>query len=313
MHPLIYFLHIIPSIIISNFSIVVISHGFVKIPPARNYYQKIPIHQTYDPQSLAAGGPSLVYKTPTTYQHGLCGNKATDSIQNWNIPGPVHPSAKYIQGKSIKITLEITAHHLGYFRFHICDSLYISEKCFSKNPIQKVNCVNSSNIDCFRIWKPPASSEIYSYSLNTLVGSKQSVNVSEHTSLYSFALQLPKNITCHACVLRWHWYTTNSCMSVNQGPKQSVSEEFWNCIDISISPPLVASTGSSSALPIVSLTPLQKHKLLYDRPLNLLALPQTLLNMVSYCPQIPHPANVSSPQGYSYTSILNGNIKTVVF
>jgi len=89
------------------------------------------------------------------------------------------------------VQITVTAGHRGVFDIQLCDSYPETEDCFH-------------SIHTFSIDQSPEG----------LYG-----NV-------SFPVQLPNNITCERCVLRWFWTTNNS--------PSLPPEIFINCADISI-------------------------------------------------------------------------------
>jgi hypothetical protein len=57
------------------------------------------------------GGPAAV-NANGQYRAGMCGNAAKDSVQHWNVPGPIE--ARFVEGQQVDFEVVITAHHLGY-------------------------------------------------------------------------------------------------------------------------------------------------------------------------------------------------------
>ena len=199
------------------------AHGYMTVPASRNI-------DSSDRQSLAAGGPSTVHNGGA-YLHGMCGNSATEQPQNWNEAGT--PVATYQEGESIIIEVVITAHHLGFFEFMLCDSPNITETCFRNHRLLRSNCnITEQGLDeCRRWWKPAMSSETGSYSLSPdgyPDGAPYFDGPTCGDITFKMAFDIPANVSCTHCVLRWHWLTTNSC---TPGP---YSEEFWNCADVTI-------------------------------------------------------------------------------
>ncbi|KNC77248.1 hypothetical protein SARC_10288 [Sphaeroforma arctica JP610] len=87
----------------------------------------------------------------------------------------------------------------------------------------------------------------------TANGGYMAQTVPSGTVLLKTQFQLPANVHCTNCVLRWHYFATNSCPPENhsQNPMQ-ISEEFWNCADIRIDdvqgPDATTNTLPSEAL-----------------------------------------------------------------
>lgn len=199
-------------------------HGMMIQPKARNV-----VTGNDCPQCLAMGGPGLEYEGGT-YRHGMCGNKYTDSPQNWNVPGPT--VAQYTEGDVITITVQITAHHLGYFAVSLCDQQFISEECFARNRLMRPNCIDPNNPNCYRAWKQLASHEISWIATHFNYNGPKSPS---GTINFSFLMRLPTGVSCTDCVLRWQYYSTNSCQLYNPAATVDyVSEEFMNCADVTI-------------------------------------------------------------------------------
>jgi len=200
-------------------------HGFLTTPKSRNA-------DDYCAHCVNAGGPDSVYANG--YTHGLCGNEPNDNPQNWN-EASQSPIAIGTSGDSVLLEVVITAHHLGFFEFELCDSPDISEECFSSHRLLRSDCDPEVEGEeaCRRWWKPLKQEEYGHYSLTPQGypdGAPYLSGCSRVT--YSTYFDLPEDVSCTHCVLRWHWLTTNSCTS-----SDSVGEEFWNCADVSIDAP----------------------------------------------------------------------------
>ncbi|KAL5290355.1 hypothetical protein ACFFRR_009976 [Megaselia abdita] len=115
----------------------------------------------------------------------------------------------YTTGQIIPIDVKISAPHRGYFIFHVCNldlNGAESEECFDANPVK----YDDGNLQHF----PPNSG-----------------------GNYYLKLQLPSDLFCHHCVLRWTWITGNrygTCSdgtgALGCGPQQT----FKGCSDIAI-------------------------------------------------------------------------------
>ncbi|KNC87201.1 hypothetical protein SARC_00678 [Sphaeroforma arctica JP610] len=215
-------------LLVSMSSNMVAGHVYMSDPEARN------VHGNPDRQSLAAGGPSTVLQDGQ-YRHGLCGNKHTDALQNWNEPMGIKRT--YTEGQEIDISVVVTAHHIGYFDFQLCDTTDISEECFAQHQLTRTGCEGSGSVDdpnCERWWKPLALHETMAWVV-TANGGYQYHTLDSGTVMVRTKFVLPQGVTCTNCVLRFHYYSTNSCRPENQNDDSNmVSEEFWNCADIQI-------------------------------------------------------------------------------
>ena len=279
-----------------NFNLIggVYGHAYMSSPPARNVIQSIPEHKTYDKQSLACGGPALEYDAPMSYKHGMCGNKYTDSVQNWNIPGKAGThytnNNNLINGSIIPVSVIVTAHHLGYFKFDLCNSPAISELCFAKYRLKRVGCTHG---DCTKFWKPLVPGELSSFSLASLHSKKALiVSLPSQSTIvditYTMEIQLPHHLQCANCVLRWNYYSTNSCV---KNKVLDVSEEFWNCADISIN-------SYKNNISLFNNT--EKYRYLSnDQPINKALNKYSKHHMAQYCPIIPAPP---STKHYTYVT-----------
>jgi len=254
------------------------AHGYLSKPAARNFARAINEHHTYEPQSLPAGGPGDVFENPGEYTHGLCGNSKNVAWQNWNIPGPIQGT--YKEGEKIEMSAVITAHHLGYFTAQLCDKQDISEECFFENRLMRSGCTDVNDEECYRVWKPLLSMEA---GTNSLGGFTENVNVVDGLSTtniqtfdFNWDMQLPEGVTCDHCVLRWHWFTTNSCEATSDGVS-GASEEFWNCADIRVEDVKNQATPSKA-------TPAQIEALAADKPRNLYDPSIRNKNMWNFCP-----------------------------
>lgn len=109
-------------------------------------------------------------------------------------PGPI--TATYDQGQSVTFSLNITVTHGAgdYFRFQLCPMSEISEQCF-------------------------------------LDGEFASFLNAGQRGIQHFEVELPEDLTCEHCVLRWQW-----------------DYGFLSCADIAIVPEPGTSSLSSAAL-----------------------------------------------------------------
>jgi hypothetical protein len=99
---------------------------------------------------------------------------------------------EYGRGDNISIQVNITAYHKGYFEIELCPTYPESEDCFVG---------------------------IHHFSI-------ENTSLEGGNPTYYFDAQLPPNVTCERCVLRWFWVTNNS---------PGLPPEFFiNCADISI-------------------------------------------------------------------------------
>jgi hypothetical protein len=221
---------------------VVHGHGYLTTPASRNVAD-------YCGHCLNSGGPGSV-NAGGQYKHGMCGNTPTESPQSWNAASS-SPVTIGESGDSVLLEVVITAHHLGWFEFELCDSPDISEACFREHKLLRSGCdvATKGEEECRRWWKPLKPDEYNHYSL-TPQGYPDGAPFTTGCNyvIYATYYDLPDDVSCTHCVLRWYWHTTNSCT----GPT-STGEEFWNCADVRINAPAGATTvdtrpGSYAAL-----------------------------------------------------------------
>lgn len=174
------------------------------------------------------GGPSSVH-SGGRYLHGICGD-APGGSQTYNRVGTVQET--YVAGQSAEFKVAITAHHMGFFEFELCDDAgNLSEECFAEHRLLKENCECSSPGQCDacrRWWKPLMSSEASSWVARDYQGpvvDGHYLDVVEFTMRYT----IPADVQTSNGVIRWHYVTTNSCTSHSSAP-----EEFWNCADVAV-------------------------------------------------------------------------------
>lgn len=212
------------------------AHGFLTIPRARN-------NEDSCAHCLNAGGPSTVYAN-NAYTHGICGNNAADHPQNWNAADETQIEAIGQSGDSFLVEVTVTAHHMGFFEFQLCDSPDISEECFRQQRLMRSNCDpdEEGELQCRRWWKPLKQEEYSHFSLSPQ-GYPDGAPYISGCSYVSFAtyFDIPEDVDCTHCVLRWHYVTTNSCTS-----DDATGEEFWNCADVSIEAPAGQTTTDTT-------------------------------------------------------------------
>lgn len=198
------------------------AHGRMTFPPARNIACHLRGECGVD-TGLSAGGPFVV-NAGGGYTHGICGDTAGDP-QTFAQPGPIGPT--FTSGQAVVFDIELAAHHIGFFDIELCPSPNITEDCFSSYRLRRSNCEGTEE-QCRKWWKPALSSEMSSIATRNYPSEAPVLN---NVGVYTFRLKfdLPAEVSCTRCVVRWHYYTTNSCSSPG-----AVSEEFWNCADVRI-------------------------------------------------------------------------------
>lgn len=142
---------------------------------------------------------------------GLCGDPYDAAQPRAHERGGIYDSniivGTYDEGSLITITVEITAHHLGYWEFKLCpDADEPDQACFDANLLELEDG-----------------------------GTKYYPN--EGSTKYHVNYILPKGITCEICVLQWRYTCGNNwgfCSNGTEGLGCGDQETFGACSDISI-------------------------------------------------------------------------------
>mmetsp|Transcript_49397 Transcript_49397/g.124380 ORF Transcript_49397/g.124380 Transcript_49397/m.124380 type:complete len:507 (+) Transcript_49397:85-1605(+) len=222
----------LPMLILLATLISVSGHGRLTVPQARNL----------NDNGAVGGGPGAVHEFDVDghakYQHGICGN-AAGVPQTYNAVGEVQ--GKYQAGSIAEFHVVITAHHVGFFEFELCENAgELSEECFMKHRLLKEGCECNCGSDatnsclgcqeCRRWWKPLLEGETGQTVASGYAGPLLPGQGNLVPYEYIMRFQIPAGVKTSNGVLRWHYMTTNSCTS-----KSSAPEEFWNCVDVAIS------------------------------------------------------------------------------
>ncbi|ESO86389.1 hypothetical protein LOTGIDRAFT_97145, partial [Lottia gigantea] len=144
---------------------------------------------------------------------GICGDAYAGAIKEHETPGRYATGQivkNYQSGETIKVDVEITANHKGYFIFKLCANNNVK-----KDPTQ----------DCFdqtRLTSPSGSDKFY---------------IDYSTGIKQLYVVLPSNLVCTQCILQWTYITGNSwgvspngTGCVGCGPQ----ENFRACSDIAV-------------------------------------------------------------------------------
>merc|ERR1712117_359284 len=124
----------------------------------------------------------------------------------------------YQAGQTIRISVDVTANHKGYFMFRLC-----------QNPSPGV----------------PATESCFSQNVLKMVGGSDKFYIGSGTGTQSVQVQLPVGVTCTTCVLQWKYVAGNNWGTCPDGSGQvgcGPQEEFRACADISI-----GNTGTSGS------------------------------------------------------------------
>lgn len=119
-------------------------HGRLIEPPSRasawRYGFQTP--PNYNDHELFCGGFTRQYQT----NKGKCG----ECGDAWDLPTPrPHEYGgaygqgvtvrKYNPGTVVTVRIELTASHMGYFEFRLCDDINVKQKCLDKNLLKIVS------------------------------------------------------------------------------------------------------------------------------------------------------------------------------
>ena len=193
---------------------LVSGHGRLIDPPSRNsawrYGFETPRQDTDN--ELNCGGFNVQWST-NKGKCGVCGDahhlkpgKALYTHPGKYATGTI--TKTYREGQEIKVVVDVTSNHQGYFTFSVGD-----------------------------IGSPPITQEKLSYVLRQPNGdTKWKIN-SHGNDVFTIRLRLPRGLTCDHCVLQWWWRVGNNwgCdgkrdCGMGKGPQ----ETFVNCADIRI-------------------------------------------------------------------------------
>ena len=124
-------------------------------------------------------------------------------------------AANLTQGQIVKVEIELTAYHQGYFQMRLCPhnrrERPAAQTCLDRNLL---------NLDSGGAYYYPAQPDI--------------------GGLYHLEYQLPPGLTCDLCVLQWRYVAGNSWGRCDNGTEAigcGAQEEFRACADVHISSP----------------------------------------------------------------------------
>ena len=164
---------------------VITGHGRLIDPPARNsmWRYNFPNPPNYNDNELNCGGFSFQWSNDG--KCGVCGDPFGKE-QMHVYPGKYANniiSKTYKKGQVITVKVELTANHKGYFTFRIGD-----------------------------IGNPPITEEKLSHKL-TVAGTAATryyLPAGSMNEIFTVSLQLPMNLVCRQCVLRWKYTAGNN-------------------------------------------------------------------------------------------------------
>lgn len=191
--------------------------------------------KNYNDNALFCGGFQNQYG-PQGGKCGICGDPYQGPRDN-EVGGRYYSGTitrVYKQGDMIKIAVEITANHLGWFEFKVCpadgSNKEVSQSCLDKHV------------------------------LTIEEGSETKYFLGSKIGWVNLRARLPRDVTCDKCVFQWRWHTGNSwgvdpdgTTGIGYGPQ----EEFYGCANIAIHSVPGSGSGSEVTTPdmIQSATP----------------------------------------------------------
>ncbi|KAJ6635133.1 hypothetical protein Bhyg_13716 [Pseudolycoriella hygida] len=194
--------------------VYVAGHGMVLDPVNRasRWRYDTKAKADYDDSQGWCGGFYTQY-TLNGGECGLCGDDYSKPTPRAHEFGGTYGQGvivkSYQKGGQLPVSVMITANHLGYFYFRICnmDVLKESKECFEANRIKLTNGADTY----------PLPSDL--------------------TGWFNTTLQLPPGLTCNHCVLQWTYNVGNSwgvCPDGRGAMGCGNQENFRTCSDIRI-------------------------------------------------------------------------------
>lgn len=208
----------------------VLAHGRLMEPPGRSSLYQFPgdvdiaagwdrIVPNYNDHELFCGG--FAVQVSNGYKCGVCGDNFLQPRPRNNELGGKYGSSgiiprSYQAGDIIPLAVQITAHHLGYFEFRLCqyDGGLEDDQCF----------ISDESLLTFT----DGSTRYYITSQFPLRPGKMGY-------WYELEAHLP-DIECEHCVLQWRYHCGNNWGSDDEGTGMGfgLQEEFYGCADIKI-------------------------------------------------------------------------------
>ncbi|KAJ8924202.1 hypothetical protein NQ315_006993 [Exocentrus adspersus] len=191
----------------------VLGHGMMMKPPNRSSLWRFNLSLVfnYDDNQNYCGGLSV--QTGNGGNCGVCGDSYTDphpqDNENTGKYGVGIVVETYQAGSVIEVRINLTANHIGQFSYSLC---------VLENPDGP-----ESGEDCFM----PLSLEDGSSHYNV---AKDEFDIFNR-------VQLPADVKCERCVLRWHYRAGNNWGQCDDGSYATgcgPQETFRSCADVAI-------------------------------------------------------------------------------
>lgn len=191
-------------------------HGMMLDPPSRSSMWRygFNVQPNYNENGLNCGGYGVQFNSINQGRCGECGDEWSLPRPRANDEGGIYGTGiigqTYAQASWIRLTVELTSNHLGYFEFRLCP---------------KQSADELSTQQCF------------DQHLLTLIDGSTQFYVSSANELYFPVVQLPADVSCDYCVLQWRYTAGNNwgvCKNGTSGIGCGSQETFVNCADIAI-------------------------------------------------------------------------------
>lgn len=153
---------------------------------------------------------------------GECGDAWNEERPRQNDEGGLYGRGiigqTYTAGQVVRMTVQITANHLGYFIFKLCPKQSAGE-------LVTQECLNSHNLTVIN---------------GDNTGLRFLVDQEDPNQMFFYpVVQLPEDVNCENCVIQWTYVTGNSwgnCQPTPAGFLCGQQEWFVNCADVRILP-----------------------------------------------------------------------------
>jgi len=191
-------------------------HGRLIEPPSRSTMWRYGFNTppNYNDHELYCGGYSRQWRT-NGGKCGICGDPWDTKQPRPNEAGGMFGNGvvvrKYEMNQVIKVRIELTANHMGYFEFRICPNNALkkpaSQMCLDKHILRQ------QNLNGPRYFPGPGS------------------------KVFEMHYQLPKDLTCRQCVFQWRYVAGNNwgrCKNETEAVGCGPQEEFRACSDVTI-------------------------------------------------------------------------------
>ncbi|XP_021345671.1 uncharacterized protein LOC110445403 [Mizuhopecten yessoensis] len=211
---------IVSAFMMVNFIGLSLQHGRMMEPVQRSsmWREGYNTEPNYEDTQLYCGGRDEIQRLGGLC--GVCGDPYTADVRENEAGGRFATGIivkSYPKGTSqIQVTIELTAHHKGYYEFRICPhnniSTPVSQECLNRYPLPVAEAVVDEG--------------------------EPTRYYPEAGGFHNLNLILPRGMTCSQCVLQWRYRTGNS-WGIDEKENRGcigcgVQEEFRNCADISI-------------------------------------------------------------------------------